>query len=114
MKWTLGRSSCPPHAEHCVTWNTRGWSGSSSSSTCFSFVAVSCRYDVVSCWSCRSVQPSSALCKPSTRYAHHMYFVRRLPDSAQQPLFHKSNTCHTVPAEHLYDHQRWHQRLVLY
>lgn len=49
MKWTLGRSSGPPHCEHCVAWNRRGWSISESSSTCLSLVAVSSRYDVVSC-----------------------------------------------------------------
>lgn len=56
IKWTLGRSRCPPHCEHCVAWNNRGWSGSASSSTCLSFVAVSSRYDAVSCSSCVHVR----------------------------------------------------------
>ena len=45
MKWT---SSCPPHAEHRVTWKTWECSGSDSSSesTCFSFALVSNRYEV--------------------------------------------------------------------
>ena len=51
MKCTLGRSSCPLHAEHLVTWNTRGCSGSDSSSTCLNLDLVSRRYELISCWS---------------------------------------------------------------
>src|SRR5712671_866614 len=109
----LGRSRCPPHCEHCEAWNSRGWSGSESSSTCLSFVAVSSRYDEVSCSSCTRTKKKGERRRQGTNHSaeqtkttHRMHLLARRPYAREQPVLHKPDARHLVPAQHLHDHKR--------